>query len=50
LRAIAEELRGQRFQRDGLRLVAGAQWSLDDLVGARAAVQTARLRTDPTSQ
>ena len=31
LRVIAEDLRGLRFQWDGLRRVARAQWSLKDL-------------------
>jgi hypothetical protein len=35
LRVIAEDLRGLRFQWDGLRRVARAQWSLKDLGGAR---------------
>jgi len=35
LRVIAEDLRGLRYQRDGLRRVARAQWSLKDLAGAR---------------
>ena len=35
LRVIAEDVRGQRFQWDGLRRVARAQWSLRDLAGAR---------------
>jgi len=34
LRVIAEDLRGQRFQWDGLRRVARAQWSLKDISGA----------------
>lgn len=36
LRVIAEDLAGQRFERDGLRCVARAQWSLKDLDGAQA--------------
>jgi hypothetical protein len=35
LRVIAEDLRGLRFQWEGLRRVARAQWSLKDLAGAR---------------
>lgn len=35
LRVIAEDLHGQRFERDGLRCVARAQWSLKDLDGAQ---------------
>jgi hypothetical protein len=45
LRVIAEELRGQRFQRDGLWHATCAPWSLEDLAGARSAVQTAHLRS-----
>lgn len=36
LRVIAEDLKGMRFERDGLRCVARAQWSLKDLDGAQA--------------
>jgi hypothetical protein len=36
LRVIAEDLRGQRFQWDGLRRVAQSQWSVRDMEGARA--------------
>jgi len=42
LRVIAEDLRGQRFQWDGLRRVARAQWSLKDLAGARASWEALR--------
>lgn len=35
LRVIAEDLRGLRFEWEGLRRVARAQWSLKDLGGAR---------------
>ncbi len=35
LRVIAQDLQGQRYQWDGLRRVARAQWSLLDLAGAR---------------
>ncbi|MBL8341508.1 MAG: hypothetical protein JNL30_08570 [Rubrivivax sp.] len=36
LRIIAEDLQDQRYERDGLRVVARAQWSLKDLDGAQA--------------
>ncbi len=36
LRVIAEDLRGQRFQWEGLRRVARSQWSVKDMDGARA--------------
>jgi hypothetical protein len=42
LRVIAEDLRGQRFQWDGLRRVARAQWSLKDLSGARESWEAVR--------
>jgi len=42
LRVIAEDLRGQRFQWDGLRRVARAQWSLKDFSGARASWEALR--------
>jgi hypothetical protein len=35
LRVIAEDLGGQRYQWEGLRRVAKAQWSLKDTAGAR---------------
>jgi len=34
LRLIAEELHGERYQQAGLRLVGGAQWKLNDFIGA----------------
>ena len=46
LRVIAEDLRGQRFQWDGLRCVARAQWSLKDLDGAQANWETLRNAND----
>ena len=46
LRVIAAELRGQRFQWDGLRCVARAQWSLKDLDGAQANWETLRNAND----
>ncbi len=42
LRVIAEDLRGQRYQWDGLRRVARALWSLKDLSGALKAWETLR--------
>jgi len=42
LRVIAEDLAGQRFQWDGLRRVARAQWKLKDLSGARDSWETLR--------
>lgn len=42
LRVIAEDLRGRRFQWDGLRRIARAQWSLRDLGGARTSWETIR--------
>jgi len=42
LRVIADDLRGERFQWDGLRRVAQAQWSLKDLDGARASWEAVR--------
>jgi hypothetical protein len=46
LRVIAEDLRGQRFQWDGLRRVARAQWSLKDYAGARACWEALRKAID----
>ncbi|MCB1896995.1 MAG: hypothetical protein H6945_13285 [Zoogloeaceae bacterium] len=34
LRLLADELRGLRFEREGLRLIARAQWQLKDYAGA----------------
>lgn len=42
LRVIAEDLRGQRFQWEGLRQVARAQWSLKDITGSRHSWETLR--------
>ena len=42
LRVIADDLRGLRFQVDGLKLVAHAQWSLKDYDGARESWETVR--------
>ncbi len=42
LRVIAEDLRGQRFQWDGLRRVAQSQWSVNDMDGARASLEALR--------
>jgi hypothetical protein len=46
LRVIAEDLRGLRFQWDGLRRVARAQWSLKDLEGARTSWEAVRDAVD----
>lgn len=46
LRVIAEDLRGQRFQWDGLRRVARAQWSLRDFAGARESWEALRKAVD----
>lgn len=35
LRLLSEEVRGQRFQWEGLKLVATAQWDVEDYEGAR---------------
>ena len=43
LRVIAEDLAGQRFQWDGLRQVARAQWKLKDFSGARSSWERLRL-------
>ena len=40
LRVIAEDLRGRPFERDGLRVVARAQWALKDLDAAQANWET----------
>ena len=42
LRVIAEDLRGQRFQWDGLRRVAQSQWNVKDMDGARASWEALR--------
>lgn len=42
LRVIAEDLQGQRYQWDGLRLVARALWDLKDWGGALQAWETLR--------
>ncbi|KQP15073.1 tetratricopeptide repeat-containing protein [Pseudorhodoferax sp. Leaf267] len=42
LRVIAQDLAGQRFQRQGLRRVAQAQWRLKDWEGARKSWETLR--------
>lgn len=42
LRVIAEDLRGERFERDARRRVARAQWSLKDLDGAQASWEAVR--------
>jgi hypothetical protein len=43
LRVIAEDMAGQRFQWDGLRRVARAQWKLKDFAGARASWEKLRM-------
>src|SRR5262245_61444060 len=35
LRLLAQDVRGRRFERPGLQLIARAQWNLKDYVGAR---------------
>jgi hypothetical protein len=42
LRVIADDLKGQPFERDGLRWVARAQWSLKDLDGAQTSWEILR--------
>ncbi len=42
LRVIVEDLRGRRFQWDGLRRVAQAQWNIKDMVGSRASWEALR--------
>jgi hypothetical protein len=42
LRLLAEEVRGEPFRRDGLKLIARAQWSLKDYAGSRASWETVR--------
>jgi hypothetical protein len=42
LRVIAEDLRGERFQWDGLRRVAQSQWNVRDMDGARVSWEALR--------
>src|SRR5262245_25743315 len=42
LRLLAEEVRRQRFQWEGLKLVGAAQWDLKDYKGARQSWETVR--------
>jgi hypothetical protein len=42
LRLLADEVRGQRFQWEGLKLVGRAQWDLKDYDGARQSWETVR--------
>jgi hypothetical protein len=42
LRLLAEEVRGEAFRRDGVKLIARAQWSLKDYAGARESWETVR--------
>jgi hypothetical protein len=42
LRLLAEEVRGEPFRRDGMKLIARAQWSLKDYAGARESWETVR--------
>lgn len=42
LRLLAEEVGGEPFHRDGLKLIARAQWSLKDYAGARDSWETVR--------
>ena len=46
LALLASEVRKQRFERDGLKLVADAQWKLKDYTGARESWEAIR-DTDP---
>jgi hypothetical protein len=46
LRVIAQDLKGVRFEKDGLRCVARAQWSLKDLDGAQANWEALRVAKD----
>ncbi len=43
LRLLSEEVRNRRFQWGGLKLVATAQWDLNDLEGARASWEAIRV-------
>jgi hypothetical protein len=42
LRLLAQDIRGQRFQWPGLRLIADAQWKLQDFEGARSTFESIR--------
>ena len=42
LRLLAEDVRGRRFERAGLRLVGQAQWRLKDLEAARESLEAIR--------
>jgi hypothetical protein len=42
LRLLAQDVRGQRFQWPGLRLIADAQWKLQDFEGARSTFESIR--------
>lgn len=42
LRLLADDVRGERFQWDGLRAIARAQWSLKDYAGAKETWETIR--------
>jgi hypothetical protein len=42
LRLLAEDVRGRRFERPGLQLVATDQWDLKDLAGARDSLEVIR--------
>lgn len=46
LRVIAEDLRGERFEREGLRRLGRAQWDLRDWDGARATWEQVRNSDD----
>ena len=46
LRLLADEVRGLRFEREGLRLVAHAQWQLKDFAGAEASWLAVREQRD----
>jgi hypothetical protein len=42
LRLLSDEVRGQRFERSGLKLVAQVQWQVKDYEGARESWETIR--------
>src|SRR5262245_14397404 len=42
LRLLADEVRGRRFERPGLQLVAKTQWNAKDYVGARQSLEAIR--------
>jgi hypothetical protein len=42
LRLLAQDVRGRRFERPGLQLIARAQWDLRDYAGARQSLEAIR--------